>query len=224
MAPRGAYPADRAAALSGVPRSTVHDWARKEVLVPSISAERRKLWSYGDLMGLRLVYWLRHPKRLEDDTTIPASPMSEVRKALEQLRSIERERWTAAAAPVVAVDHAGGIVFDPTGSPVDLTGQSMFGDHKSLNLVLPFETEEGTRGPDLLRPRPSLRIIPGKLGGEPHVARSRVETRALAALARRGMDAGNIVRLYPALEQAAVVEAIDLEDQLARNLSVPLAA
>jgi hypothetical protein len=47
---------------------------------------------------------------------------------------------------------------------------------------------------------------------------------ALAALARRGMDAGNIVRLYPALEQAAVVEAIDPEDQLARNLSVPLAA
>lgn len=224
MGPRGAYPADRAAALSGVPRSTVHDWARKEVLVPSISAERRMLWSYGDLMGLRLVYWLRHPKQLEDDTTIPASPMPEVRKAVEQLRSIERERWTASVTPVVAVDRRGGIVLDPTASPVDLAGQAMFGDHKSLNLVLPFETEEGTKGPDLLRPRPSLRIIPGKLGGEPHVARSRVETRALAALARRGMDAGNIVQLYPALEQAAVIEAIDLEDQLARNLNVPLAA
>lgn len=42
-APRGAYQADRAAALSGVPLSTVHWWAREEILVPSISAQRVKL-------------------------------------------------------------------------------------------------------------------------------------------------------------------------------------
>lgn len=52
----GAYTADRAAALSGVPKSTIHYWARKEVLVPSISPERVKLWSYTDLLGLRTIY------------------------------------------------------------------------------------------------------------------------------------------------------------------------
>lgn len=55
MVQRGAYPADRAAALSGVPVSTVHWWARHDVLVPSISAQRVKLWSYPDLMGLRII-------------------------------------------------------------------------------------------------------------------------------------------------------------------------
>jgi hypothetical protein len=87
MSVRGAYPVERAAALSGVPRSTVHDWARKDVLVPTISAERTMLWSYGDLMGLRLVYWLRHPKG-----SIPAAPMSEVRETLHQLRARGRRR------------------------------------------------------------------------------------------------------------------------------------
>ena len=58
----GCYDARRTAALSGVPRSTVYDWARKGVVVPSISSEREKLWSYADLMALRIVSWLRHPE------------------------------------------------------------------------------------------------------------------------------------------------------------------
>jgi DNA-binding transcriptional MerR regulator len=56
---RGAYSADRAAALSGVPKSMVHYWVRKEILVPSISDVRVKLWSYSDLMSLRTIAWLR---------------------------------------------------------------------------------------------------------------------------------------------------------------------
>jgi hypothetical protein len=51
----GCYDARRAAALSGVPRSTVYDWARRDIVVPSISPEREKLWSYADLMALRIV-------------------------------------------------------------------------------------------------------------------------------------------------------------------------
>ncbi len=43
----------RRAALSGVPKSTVHYWSRQGILVPSVSPERVKLWSYGDLMALR---------------------------------------------------------------------------------------------------------------------------------------------------------------------------
>ncbi|HZO49924.1 MAG TPA: MerR family transcriptional regulator [Gaiellaceae bacterium] len=53
---RGAYTADRASALSGVPKSTLHYWARIEILVPRISPERIKLWSYPDLMALRTIY------------------------------------------------------------------------------------------------------------------------------------------------------------------------
>jgi uncharacterized protein (DUF433 family) len=224
MAPRGAYPADRAAALSGVPRSTVHDWARKGVLVPGISAERTRLWSYADLMGLRLVYWLRHPKQAPGGEDVPAAPMSQVREALDALRAREQDLWSPGGPSLVAVERGGRIVLNPGSAPEDLTGQWLLGDGDWLNLVVPFPTDEGTKGPDLIQPRPTLRIIPGKLGGEPHVARSRVETRALAALARRGMDANNIVALYPTLDEDSVVDAIDLEDQLERNLHPAVAA
>jgi DNA-binding transcriptional MerR regulator len=53
----GAYTADRAAALSGVPRSTVHYWASHDILTPSVSSQRVKLWSFADLLALRVIYW-----------------------------------------------------------------------------------------------------------------------------------------------------------------------
>ena len=58
----GCYKAHRASALSGVPQSTVYLWARNGLVTPSVSPTRVKLWSYADLMALRIVYWLRHPK------------------------------------------------------------------------------------------------------------------------------------------------------------------
>jgi hypothetical protein len=58
----GAYPADRTAALAGIPKSTLHYWARTELVVPSISSSKLKRWSYADLLLLRLIDWLRQDK------------------------------------------------------------------------------------------------------------------------------------------------------------------
>lgn len=41
----GCYDARRAATLSGVPASTVYYWAREDVVVPTVSPARQKLWS-----------------------------------------------------------------------------------------------------------------------------------------------------------------------------------
>ena len=103
---RGAYSADRAAALSGVPRSTVHYWARKEILVPSVSAERIKLWSYSDLMALRTIAWLRATKKDPHGRDVPATTMKSVRKALADLDELDLELWDR-GNPTVAVDRAG---------------------------------------------------------------------------------------------------------------------
>ena len=51
----GCYDTRRAAALTGVPVSTVYYWARRQVVVPTVSPTRQKLWSYADLMALRIV-------------------------------------------------------------------------------------------------------------------------------------------------------------------------
>src|SRR5215210_7804994 len=102
---RGAYTADRASALSGVPKSTIHYWARHDILVPNISPERVKLWSYPDLMGLRTIYWLRQSKPSRNGPAVPATSMPAVRRALKALREdLDLELWTEERGPSVAVD------------------------------------------------------------------------------------------------------------------------
>jgi uncharacterized protein (DUF433 family) len=65
-----------------------------------------------------------------------------------------------------------------------------------------------------------LRIVPGKLGGEPHLEGTRIPTAAIAALNERGFNEGRIIELYPHLgdQRSAIRNAIDLERQLASNL------
>jgi uncharacterized protein (DUF433 family) len=217
---RGAYPAERAAALSGVPKSTVHHWARKKWLVPSVSPTRLKLWSYTDLMGLRAIYWLRHPKPTPEGHEIPRTPMSVVREALAELNRIDLDLWEEERGFMVRVDRTGEIHVGPVGDSVPLGRQLPL---ENLDLIEPFESEGGIRGPNLVAPRPQLRIVPGKLAGAPHLLRTRLETEALAAISRRGISNDNVYRLYPSFDREAIDQALDLESQLAKNLE-PVAA
>jgi DNA-binding transcriptional MerR regulator len=82
-----------------VPISTVRYWARKEILVPSISPQRQKLWSYPDLMGLRINYWLRHEKTGHDGQEVPASTMPKVKAVLEQLTDLDLALWSEDGGP-----------------------------------------------------------------------------------------------------------------------------
>lgn len=215
---RGVYTADRAAALSGVPRSTVHYWARKEYLVPSVSAERVKLWSYGDLLGLRTIYWLRQPKRASDGRDVPRTTMPAVLRALAALRKLDLSLWTEEGAPRVAVDRAGGVFVRSADGSVQTPEGLRPLEEEWLELIEPFTTWEGTRGPNLQAPKPHLRIVPGKLSGSPHIVSTRIETIAIAALRDRGLDHDRIHMLYPVVSPIAIAEAIDLEKQLNANL------
>jgi uncharacterized protein (DUF433 family) len=208
----GCYEAQRAAALSGVPKSTVYDWARKGVVVPSISPEREKLWSYADLMALRVVSWLRHPKGPVGDQR-PATAMHDVRAALKQLEHRGLDIWDGhdRRSPLV-VDRAGRIIIVEVEGASDLRGQLVAGD--VLDLLGPFDAGDGGHGPDLRRPRSHLRIVPGKCAGEPHVEGTRLTTTAIAALVDRGFALDDIARLYPDEAPESLAEAIDLERSL----------
>jgi len=217
----GAYTADRAAALSGVPRSTIHCWARERILVPSVSATKQKLWSFSDLMGLRTIYWLRQRKTTESGVDIPATTMEAVRAALASLADLEIPLWCG-DRPTVLVNGEGHVYLETPDGVQTVRGQ--FGLGEVLDLIAPFSTIEGARGPDLHHPRPELRIVPGKLSGSPHIAGTRVETRAIAALFNDGYDASQVAELYPYLGAEQIAQAVDLEQQLAQNLSLPAAA
>ena len=207
----GCYDARRAAALSGVPRSTVYDWARRGVVVPSISPEREKLWSYADLMALRIVSWLRHPKRLGEDVR-PASAMRHVRDALVQLDDLGLDLWDGhVGVSPLFVDLTGAIVIVGPDATHDLSGQGVLAEW--LDLLGPFAGTDGS-GPDLRRPREHLRIVPGKCAGEPHLEGSRLTTMTIAALAGRGYTLDDVARLYPDEARTSLAEAIDLESSL----------
>jgi len=98
-AANGCYDANRAAALSGVPKTTVYWWARHGIVVPSVSPVQEKLWSYSDLMALRIVSWLRRVKPVSDrEQPLPASPMPKVRRALGLLDEFGLDLWSPADA------------------------------------------------------------------------------------------------------------------------------
>ena len=188
--------------------------------MPSVSPMRVKLWSYTDLMGLRAISWLRHPKPTPEGEEIPPTPMSAVREALAELDRIDLDLWHEEHGYMVRVDRGGGVYVGRAEDSVPLDPQLRL---ENLDLIEPFESEAGIRGPDLVAPRPRLRIVAGKLAGAPHLLRTRLETEALAAISRRGIGKESVYQLYPSFDQAAIDEALDLESQLARNLE-PVAA
>ncbi len=215
----GAYTANRAAALSGVPKTTLHYWARNGILIPNVSHTRIRLWSHSDLIRLRCIDWLRREKLQEGDGAhIPKTSMSTIKRALKALKGLDIELWESESGMSVQVDQSGKILIHTPDVPHQ-TPEGQRVQAEVLDLVRPFETMRGIEGPDLLRPRPNLRIVPGKLSGEPHIERTRLETRALGALARRGVTNKNIYRLYPDVEPPHIEQGLDLEDQLTKNLA-----
>lgn len=217
---RGVYSAHRASALAGVPTSTVYEWARKEIVVPSISPERVKLWSWADLVALRAIYWLRHPSL----DIRRATSMARVRQVIAEVESAALHMGQAIGEHRLELhaDRSGMVYVERDGTLVE-AGHAFtqrVASELVIDLLDTFSCDAEIVGPNLMKPRPKLRIIPGKLAGEPHVEGTRIETRVLAALRRRDLEAGAIVELYPGLTRDAVDEALDLERQLDKNLVV----
>ena len=220
---RGAYSTRRAAALAGVPVSTVYYWARQGVYEPSISPTRLILWSWPDLLALRAIYWLRQGK---PGHALERTTMSQVRGMLETLQALGDRLGDhlASHSVVLRVDGRGhphlGIE-DKLLYPLRRGAAQFVAPGIAVDLLQEYEPGAANLlGPHLLQPRPRLRIIPGKLGGEPHIRDTRIDTLTMAALAERGYTIGNILDLYPFLDSAGVEDSLDLERQLQRNLGV----
>ncbi len=203
------YTADRAASLAGVPRSTLYYWARTGLVTPSVSVSKVKKWSFTDLLVLRLVEWLRRDKP-EGEITLPHTSMKTIRRELGRVEQLGER--LADEATTVWVDRTARLHFGRgTNAWIELgdnVSQEVIGSE--VDLVRPV-LWHGYSGPDLRRPRETLRIVPGKLAGEPHVAGTRIPTEMIAALNRRGFEAAAIQELYPSLSLQAVSDSIDLE-------------
>ena len=207
---RGVYDTRRAAALSGVPISTLHYWARTKLYTPSISpGPRTRLWSWADLLVLRAIDWFRKG----DDSRVKAS-LPDIRRALELL---EREGYSREdLTHILAVSGTDGKLYLQL---PEMSVRARPGGQGALpevlNLVQPYKS-----APDLLRPRPLLRIIPGKLHGEPHIVDTRIPSLTISALDQAGYTLEQIGTMYPDAPPEALSEAIEFE----RSLLSPPAA
>ncbi len=174
----GAYTAERAAALAGVPGRTVHHWARKGHLLPSVS-EAPRLYSFADLLALRVLYWLRRPKHALDHE-IPATSMPKIQRAIERIHRLGLD-WIEDGQSTLN----GDVAINAPGIPAHRVHGQLF-QTEVIDVLAPFEGMEGAGGPDLRRPRPLLRILPRKISGAPHIEGTRLPTESVHALAKRG--------------------------------------
>lgn len=211
--PRGRYATSRAAQLSGVPSGTIQTWRRDKVYGPDFDSAR-PMWSYRDLILIRMVAWLRQ-------RGIPADRAGRyAQKVRERLTAGEDIQRIMATHRTAVFD---GELFDP----VVGEGFLPYDNLPDLLSVFKFQAQVsdfGRRrlwGPDLIRPSKHSFISPWVLGGDPCVRHSRIPTANIHALRReRGLTTSQIVDLYPSLNPEEADDAYELESRLRGTQSV----
>lgn len=161
---------------------------------------------------LRIIYWLRRgDKTGQSGTAIPRTTMSEVKDLLREAVDLVGSH--------LFVDSSGRIVTETSSRLEHLNYQQLLRDNV-IDVLAEYRLaeREGFVGPDLTKPRPMLRIVPGKLAGEPHVVDTRLSTTLIDALLSRGYGASDVIDFYPFLTEETISQSRSLEDQLRGNV------
>ncbi len=211
--PSGRYNAKRTSQLSGVPKTTVQAWQRDGILIPDFSAASPTMWSYRDLVLLRLLTRLRQGGM---QRSLAASTVDNVRSQLSRgidIRHIHATKWY-----LVLNDRHGDAVPDdrdnlmPSQEFYSLLGT--FELHKPID-ELRSKRDQPIWAPDLLAPSAHSAISPWVLAGEPCITQTRIPTAAVLALhTERALSSNAIASLYPGLSVDAVDDAVELERRL----------
>ena len=141
----GCYEGSRAAALSGVPVSTVYLWARTGIVEPLGVAHEDQVVVLRRSHGVadRL---LAPPSQEGSGSNIAASPMASVRKALAELEHRGLDIWDDSGArpdSPLRVDSSANIVVVGGEDVSRVDGQQLLAG--TLDLLGPFESD-GRRG------------------------------------------------------------------------------
>lgn len=204
--PRGFYDAKRASQLSGVPQSTINQWAQSELLEPDWNALSPRGWSYRDLLYLRLFAWLRKRGMKTSGASRRVRVIRDV-LAVERIDPTARSDGQHAFLSDETLDRfSGQLAFD---------GMTMFLSIFEIAQPIQKVSRSAMWGPGLVYPSTHTHISPWVLSGEPCVVRSRIPTSALFALRHeRHLPAEKILLLYPQVKIEAIRDAVDLEEKL----------
>jgi len=211
--PRGRYAAERAAQLSGVPKSTIYYWRRNGILISDFPNADPALWSYRDLVLLRLLAWLRQggmQRPLAAEKTVSIRDQLTAGHEVRRIHATKTDIVMSGEADDDFVDDRENLL--PSSDFYDLL--STFDLYEPID-----ELRSASRGrvwaPDLVTPSEHSMISPWVLAGDPCVERSRIPTSAIYALrTERELPAEAIVELYPGLSVSAVEDVTRLERRL----------
>lgn len=220
--PRGRYAATRASQLSGVPKSTVYDWRREKIFEPDFTTADPAMWSYRDLVLLRVLAWLRQGGM---DRPIAAEKVASIKTQLSSGIEIRFIHATRKDIILNGEDEA-----DARDDRENLLPSSDFYSLLgTFDLHEPIEELRSARrgpvwAPDLVTPSDHSFISPWVLAGDPCIQRTRIPTSAIHALrSERALPVEAIAELYPGLTVKAAEDAISLERRL-RGDDIPASA
>jgi uncharacterized protein (DUF433 family) len=168
------------------------------------------MWSYRDLVFLRLLAWLRQGGM---QRSLAAAKVDDLRRQLSEgveVRNIHATKWD-----VVLNDTHGDALPDdrdnllPSHEFYSLLGT--FDLHEPIE-ELRSRRHEAVWAPDLVTPSEHSGISPWVLAGDPCVRQTRIPTASIFALhTERALSPVAIVSLYPGLSVEAVDDVIALE-------------
>jgi uncharacterized protein (DUF433 family) len=206
--PRGRYTTERAAQLSGIPRSTLYAWHRARVYVPDFVRVQPMGWSYRDLVLLRVLAWLRNDVRV-------SRPI-----AAERVHRLKQHLSGGGVVTLLQADRDTLAVDGDVVAPIEGKSRLFTDMLRSFDFaaaVEDFGTHDRLWGPDLVTPSVHTYISPWVLGGEPCIERSRIPSASVYALhTERGLELAHIVQLYPGLDVVSARDAWELESRLRR--------
>ncbi|MEX2625315.1 MAG: DUF433 domain-containing protein [Ilumatobacteraceae bacterium] len=204
--PRGRYAADRAAQLSGIPRSTLYDWQRADVYVPDFAGGSPMAWSYRDLVFVRVLAWLRNDIKTPRPT------------AAARVRSLKHHISAGKSVTVLNADRDTLAVDGDVTAPLEGSSRLFSDMLQSFDLTAAIEDfgrHAKLWGPNLVTPSAHTFISPWVLGGDPCVERTRIQSASIYSLrTERGLTSEEIVNLYPGLQVPAADDAYALKSRL----------
>jgi uncharacterized protein (DUF433 family)/DNA-binding transcriptional MerR regulator len=206
------YSTALASVLSGATVRQLQHWRRNgpsgPLLAPEHGSRPRCIYSYQDVVALRMVVGLRRERSLQG-----------IRRAVHHLAAHHPETHLSAHRLRADEGASRSIVWiTEDGDYVDVLerpGQGLI--RVDMGEVLgAFRTEDGRDVPELSRPAPGLEILRGRCSSYPTVEGTRITFDSVASLIADGMANDDIRWLYPNVSDTSIKGAVELAERVRR--------
>jgi uncharacterized protein (DUF433 family) len=200
------YAPPLAATLSGASIRQLAYWRRQKdsnpaLFEPELSRSPRVLYSYRDIVALRMFVQLREQLSLQ-----------KVRKAVRWLETHFPETHLSAHRLRASPGSDSAFWISPDGEYVDVVqrpGQMSF-KVVLQDLLGEFTTANGRRVPDLGEPTRGVSIDPDIRAGFPVIEGTRIPFTVISSLKEDGLGDVEIAELYPAVTPNEIAGAVQL--------------